>query len=339
MTDVKIKKKAPFIKHPDSIHNIMLDVFIAIAPTVIWSVYSYGARAVSIILVSVVTAITTETAFEFIMKKSYTIVDLTAVLTGVMIAMCLPVTVPLYVPAIGAFFAVGIVKCLFGGLGGNFLNPALAGVVFIKVCMPEVFDIYLTPGTNTLTNVTPLDSLKEGMLPNESIYDILVGNTAGALGEGSAILIVAGGIYLLVRGIIGWQIPTAYIGCAAALMLAFPQNVNGISFVITEIISGGLLFGAFFMATDPVTSPMMNTGKIIYGAICGGMTVLLRYYGAEADGTAYAILFANLFVGVIDRVTFPKRFGGNNIAEAKADAKAEAKADAEIVTDGTEAKS
>ena len=317
MTTAQKKHSAPFVKHPDSIGNIMTDVIIALLPSVIWSVYSYGARALSIILVSVVSAILAETVFEFVTKRYYTVGDLSATVTGILLALCLPATAPLYAPFFGSFFAILIIKCIFGGLGGNFLNPALSGFVFLKLAFPGIFELYRVPFSDILTGATPLSSLKEGLLPNESVYDILVGNTAGALGEGSAVLILAGGIYLLVRGIIGWQIPVAYVGTVIVIMTAFPMNVNGVTFVINEVISGGLLFGAFFMATDPVTSPITNIGKLIYGALCGGMTVLLRYYGAEAEGVAYAILLANLLTGILDKLTFPKRFGGRKTASRK----------------------
>ncbi len=305
------KRCAPYINHPDNIRNIMTDVIISLIPVTLWGIYAFGVRALSIIIVSVLSAVLTETVISFVCKKYITVLDLSAVVTGLLLALSLPVTVPLYVPAVGACFAVGVVKCAFGGLGGNFVNPALAGCVFLKLAFPEKMSLYAVPFTDTVTTTTPLTALKEGLLPEESLYDILVGNTAGAIGEVSALLILIGGIYLLVRGIIGWQIPVAVIGSVAALTVVFPQNASGAMFVFSEIASGGLLFAAFFMATDPVTSPMFSIGKLIYGALIGGVTVLLRYYGSDAEGVAYAVLFANLFVGLIDKITAPSRFGGN----------------------------
>ncbi len=287
----------------------MADVLIALIPAAVWSVYAFGIRALYIIAVSVLTATATETVFAVLSRKYVTIGDLSAVVTGVLLAMCLPVTVPLYVPVIGSAFAVGIVKCVFGGLGGNFLNPALSGFVFLKLAFPRVMGIYSDPLTDTLTGATPLSSLKEGLLPEESIYDILTGNVAGAIGEVSTVLLFAGGIYLIARGIVSWHIPVSYIVTVVILTIAFPQNVNGISFAICEALSGGLFLGAFFMATDPVTTPITGMGKFIFGIICGAVTVLLRYYGSSTEGVAVAILFANVLTGVIDRITLPRRFG------------------------------
>lgn len=304
-------KRAPYIKHPDNVRNIMADVIIALIPVVLWGIYAFGTRAISVIVVSVLSAVLTETVISFVTKKYITVLDLSAVVTGLLLALSLPVTVPLYVPAVGAVFAVGIVKCAFGGLGGNFLNPALAGYVFVKLAFPEKLALSMIPFTDTVTGATPLVSLKDGLLPEESLYDILVGNAPGAIGEVSTVLVFIGGVYLLVRGIISWQIPTAVIGSVAALTVIFSQNVSGMMFVLTELFSGGLFLAAFFMATDPVTSPMRPTGKLIYGALIGAATVLLRYYGASPEGVAYAVLFANLFVGVIDKITTPARFGGN----------------------------
>lgn len=315
-------KRAPYIKHPDNVRNVMADVIIALMPVVLWGVYAFGVRALSVIAVSVLTSVLTETVITFITKKHITVLDLSAVVTGLLLALSLPVTVPLYIPAVGALFAVGVVKCAFGGLGGNFVNPALAGLVFLKLAFPEKLALTKVPFTDTVTGATPLVSLKEGLLPEDSLYDMLVGNSAGAIGEVSTILILIGGIYLLVRGIISWQIPLAVIGSVAALTVFFSQNSSGMMFVLAELTSGGLFLAAFFTATDPVTSPMRPVGKLIYGAMIGALTVLLRYYGSAPEGVAYAVLTANLFVGVIDRLTAPARFGGNKRTERKPDAAA-----------------
>ncbi len=309
--------RSPHIKHPDNVRNIMLDVIIALMPATLWGIYAFGVRALSIIVVSVLSAVITETIISYITKKYITIFDLSAVLTGLLLALALPVTVPLYVPVIGAVFAVGVVKCAFGGLGCNFVNPALAGYVFLRLAFPEKLSLTAVPFTGELTRTTALTALKEGLLPEESLYDMLVGNAAGSIGEISPVLLLIGGIYLLVRGIIGWQIPVAVIGSVAALTVVFPQNASGAMFVFYELLSGGLFLIAFFMATDPVTSPMFPLGKLIYGVIIGAVTVLLRYYGADSEGVWYAVLFANLFVGTTDKLTAPSRFGGN---KRKADA-------------------
>ncbi len=324
-------KRAPYIKHPDNVRNIMADVIIALLPVVLWGVYAFGARALSIIAVSVLASVLTETIITFVTKKYITVLDLSAVVTGLLLALALPVTVPLYIPAVGAVFAVGVVKCTFGGLGGNFVNPALAGYVFLKLAFPEKLALSAVPFTDAVTGATPLVSLKEGLLPETSLYDMLVGNSAGSIGEISTVLILIGGIYLLVRGIIGWQIPIAVIGSVAALTVFFSQNASGMMFVLAELTSGGLFLVAFFMATDPVTSPMRPFGKLIYGALIGAVTVLLRYYGSAPEGVAYAVLLANLFVGVIDKITTPARFGGSRRdAHAAADVSKDTSEETEV---------
>ncbi len=305
---ISFVSRAPHIKHPDNNRTVMADVLIALIPAAVWGVYAFGIRTLLIIAVSVIASLATEAVFAVLSRKYITLGDLSAAVTGVLLAMCLPVTVPLYVPVIGAVFAVGVVKCAFGGLGGNFLNPAISGFVFLKLAFPRIMGIYLDPLTDTVTGATPLLALKEGLLPEESLYDILTGNVAGAIGEVSTVLLFAGGIYLIARGIVSWHIPTAYIVTVVALAIAFPQNVNGISFAISEAVSGGLFLGAFFMATDPVTTPITNMGKFVFGVICGAVTVLLRFFGPSSDGVAVAILFANMMTGVIDRFTLPRRF-------------------------------
>ncbi len=308
---------APFIKHSDNVRNIMIDVLIALVPAAMWAVYAFGVRALSIIAVSVLSAVVTEAAISFITKKYITVSDLSAVVTGLLLAFSLPATVPLYIPAAGAVFAVGVVKCAFGGLGGNLVNPALAGLVFLKLAFPKLFVLAQTPFTDAVTGATPLVLMKDGLLPEDSLYDILLGNAAGAIGEVSTLLLFIGGVYLLVRGIIGWQIPVGIIGVAAVVSFVFPQNANGLTFALSELFSGGLFLAAFFMATDPVTSPMRPLGKLIYGLMIGGLTMLLRYFGPAPEGAAYAVLLSNLFVGVIDKVTSPSRFGGSKRTDKK----------------------
>ncbi len=307
----EITSSAPFIKHPDSVRNIMLDVIIALMPVTIWGVYAFGVRALSVITVSVLSSVLTEAIISFITKKYITVLDLSAVVTGLLLALMLPVTVPLYIPAVGAVFATGVVKCTFGGLGCNFLNPALTGYMFVRFAFYEKLALCRVPFTDTVTGATPLVSLKDGAIPSESLYDVLVGNSAGAIGEVSTLLVFVGGVYLLIRGIIGWQIPVAMIGSAAVWCFVFPQSANGMMFALYELFSGGLFFAAFFVATDPVTSPMRPIGRLIYGAMIGSATILLRFFGEAPEGVTVAVLAANLFVGVLDSLTTPMRFGGN----------------------------
>ncbi len=301
---------APYIKHPDNVRNIMLDVLIALMPVTLWGVYAFGMRALSVIAVSVLSSVVTETIITFITKKYITVLDLSSVVTGLILALMLPVTVPFYIPAVGAVFATGIVKCAFGGLGGNFINPALAGYMFLKLAFYEKLALSKVPFTDTVTGATPLVSLKDGILPDETLYELLVGNAVGAIGEISTLLIFVGGVYLLVRGIISWHVPVSVIGTVAVISILFPQNATGMMFMLYELFSGGLFFAAFFVATDPVTSPIRPVGKLIYGIMIGAVTVLIRFFGEAPEGVTVAILTANLFVGVLDSVTSPVRFGG-----------------------------
>ncbi len=285
----------PYVRHADTVRSMMFDVLIALIPALIWAVHSFGARAVSIMAVSVVSAVLSETAFNFFTKRRVTVDDLSAVVTGLLFSFLLPVTSPLYTALLGPAFAILIVKCAFGGIGSNILNPALTGFVFVKLCFPSA----VTAAGD------PLAVLKTGELPDASLFDMLVGNIPGGIGEVSTLLLFAGGAYLVVRGVIDWRIPTAFIGTVAVVTLLFPNNINGLSFMGCELLSGSLFLTAIFMATDPVTSPVTGIGRLIFGAVCGLLTLLIRYFGFDADGTAYAILTANLLTGLLDRVTAP----------------------------------
>ena len=287
----------PHIKHPDSVRSMTADVLIALLPAAVWGVYAFGVRALIIMLISLVTAVLTEVVFDLIAKRSVTVGDLSAVVTGVILSFFMPVTVPLYIPAAGALFAIVIVKCAFGGLGCNFLNPALGGFVFVKLCFPASFVI----------ENDPLLTLKEGGIPNIPLYDMIVGNNPGSIGEVSALLLLAGGVYLIIRGTADWRIPVSFIGVVAVIALMLAQNVNNLSFMEYELLSGALFLSAIFAATDPVTTPVKRSGRLIFGLGCGGLTMILRYFGAEPDGTAYAVLTMNLLSGIIDRLTSHER--------------------------------
>lgn len=285
----------PYIRHPDTVRSMMADVLIALVPAFIWAMYSFGARAFSLVLVSVVTAVLSEAAFNFFTKRRATVGDLSAVVTGLLFSFLLPASTPLYAAFIGSAFAILIVKAAFGGIGANILNPALTGYVFVRLCFPAQLAV----------SGDPLAVLQKGELPNVSLFDMLIGNIPGGIGEVSTLLLFAGGVYLIVRGVIDWRIPTAFIGVVAAVTLLFPNNINGLSFMGCELLSGSLFLVAIFMATDPVTSPATHAGRLIFGAVCGGLMLILRYFGMDPDGAAYAVLTANLLSGVIEKVTAP----------------------------------
>lgn len=315
---------APYIRSTETTTTIMLDVLIALIPAFLWGVYVFGVRAAAIMAVSVAASVGFEAAVQMLLHRPVTIGDLSAAVTGLLIAMNLPVTVPLWMPIIGAFFAIVVVKQLFGGIGCNFVNPALSARVFLLSWSSEMSN-YSEAGAkissvapilseaDITVGATPLASLRAGDLPPETLFDMLLGRHAGCIGEVSAILLIAGGIYLLVRRVITWHIPVAYIGTVAILTFLFPQY-NGVpsEFMLYELLSGSLILGAFFMATDYSTSPITPVGRLIFGVGCGALTVLMRYFGAYPEGVPFAILVMNLLVWYIDKITMPARFGGKS---------------------------
>lgn len=324
MTENKLLyvESSPHVKHSDTTRTVMLDVVIAMMPALIWAVYAFGLRALSITLISVASCLVFEYLFQKIMKKPVTCLDFSAVVTGVLIAFNLPVSVALWVPVMGSFFAIVIVKQLFGGIGKNVVNPALAARVFLFTAWPSEINGYLEPfgerlnalalnSGDIVAGATPLASLKLGNAPDASIFDLFMGNMAGCIGEVSALMIIIGGVYLLLRRVITWHIPVAYIGTVAVLCFLFPQSqsVQAYEFMLMELCSGGLMLGAIFMATDYVTSPVTASGRIIYGIGCGAITIFIRYFGGYSEGCSFAILIMNLLVWYIDKLTRPKPFG------------------------------
>ena len=304
----------------------MGDVILALLPMLIWAIYIFGFRALTITLISVISCVIFEFLYRKIMNKHNTIGDLSAVVTGILLAYSLPVSVPLWIPVAGSFFAIIIVKQLYGGIGKNIVNPALAARVFLFIAYPSELTNYTVSGGEKLSAIaidvsekaeiikagaTPLVSLKEGILPQNDIISLFIGNHAGCIGEVSAILIILTGIFLIARKVITWHIPVSFIATVALLALIFPAySITSIDFMMYELFSGGLLIGAFFMATDYVTSPVTKSGRIIYGIGCGLITVFIRYFGGYPEGVSFAILIMNLFVWYIDNVTKPRVFGG-----------------------------
>ncbi len=322
MPDMLTVSPSPHIKSPESTATIMLDVIIALLPAFIWGISVFGTRALAVMAVSVAACVGFEAASQFLLHRPVTIRDLSAVVTGLLLAMNLPVSIPLWMPVVGAFFAIVVVKQLFGGIGCNFVNPALSARVFLLSWASEMtafsadgekvtsLSPVLTEG-DIVASATPLASLKAGELPAETIFDMLLGNHAGCIGEVSSLLLLAGGIFLLVQRVITWHIPVAYIGTVAALTFLFPQH-GGVAaeFMLYELLAGGLILGAFFMATDYATSPVTPTGRLIFGVGCGLITVLIRYFGSYPEGVSFSILVMNLLVWYIDKATMPRRFGG-----------------------------
>lgn len=311
---------APHIRTPETIRSLMLDVIIALLPSFVWGVYHFGTRSLLVGGVSVAACLLFEMLTQLLLHRPVTVGDLSAVVTGLLLAMQLSVAVPLWIPVVGAFFAIVIVKQLFGGLGKNIVNPAAAAYVFL-LSFSSAMQKFPAVGeklngwnrTYTTDAELPLAALKDGRFPDVSLADMILGNTVGGIGEVAALLLIAGGVYLLVRRVISWQIPVACLGTVAVLTFLFPQTeTNPMYFMLCELFSGSLLLGAVFMATDGVTSPVTPNGRLLYGVGCGVLTVLLRYFGVYTEGVAFAILMMNLLVGYIDRWTAPVRWGGNH---------------------------
>ena len=316
---------SPHMRHEDTTRLIMLDVIIALCPALVWAVYLFGARALTLTAVSVGSAVLFEYLYRLIMKKSNDIGDLSAAVTGMLLAFCLPVSVPLWMPAVGSFFAIVIVKQLYGGIGKNVVNPALAARVFLFLAFPgdmarftapsEKLPAFSLKGADIVASATPLASLKEGVAPPESLLDLFLGNCAGCIGEVSVLLLLAGALYLFVRKIITWQIPVCYIATVAVLSYLFPASgMDAVQYVLSTLCSGGLILGAFFMATDYVTSPVTYRGRIFYGIGCGLITVFIRTCGSYPEGVSFAILVMNCLAWYIDKFTRPRVFGGGKKA-------------------------
>ena len=310
---------SPHVHSPVTTTFIMLDVILALVPALAWSVYAFGLRALFVTLVSVCSCVAFEFLYRKLVHKPDTIGDLSAVVTGILLAFCLPASIPFWMVVVGAFFAIVIVKQLYGGIGKNVVNPALAARVFLFLSFSNEMAHFEAPhaSVDAVASATPLALLQKGNVPNESLLDMFFGEMPGCLGEVSVTMLLLGGLYLLVRRVITWHIPVAFIGTVAILTILFPQGgMSGSQFMLYELCSGGLMLGAFFMATDYVTSPVTPKGRLIYGVGCGLITVFIRYFGYP-EGVSFAILVMNLFTLALDKFTMPVRFGGGKANAAK----------------------
>ncbi len=311
---------SPHIRMKDTTRSIMINVCIALMPALVWGIFVFGWRALTVSLIAVISAVVAEFVYEKLMKKPVTVLDFSAVVTGLILALNLPVSVPLWMPAVGSVFAIIIAKQLFGGLGKNFVNPAAAARVFLFLAWSAYMSAYpavgdklsfFMPKVDAVANATPLSYLKAGTLPeNTTVFNAALGFEGGCIGEVSAILLAAGFLYLLAKKIITWHIPVSFIGTVFVLSLVLGGNADPLQFALYEIFSGGLFLGAVFMATDYITSPITNKGRLIFGMGCGALTVFIRFLGVYPEGVSFAILIMNLLVWYIDRYTKPRRFGG-----------------------------
>ena len=317
---------SPHVHAPVTTQTIMRDVLIALAPALIGGITLFGFRALLVTLISVAACVFFEWAYAKLTKNPCKIYDLSAVVTGVLLAFVCPVTIPYWCIIIGDFFAIIVVKAIFGGIGRNIVNPALAGRAFM-FSYPALMTNWDKPGfsnwagifstADAVTGATPLAQMGKGMLPEASVSQLFLGNIGGCIGETSVLLLLLGLLYLLVRKVITLRIPLAFVGTVAVLTFLFPQGNGNLQWMIAQLFSGGLFLGAIFMATDYVTSPLTKLGQIVFGIGCGVLTVVIRYFGGYPEGVSYAILIMNCCVVLLDRIGRPKKFGAPKKEVAK----------------------
>ena len=317
---------SPHAHSPVTTQTITRDVLIALVPALLGSIYFFGFRALLVTLVSAAACVFFEWGFCKVRKLHCKTYDLSAVVTGVLLAFVCPVTIPYWTIILGDFFAIVLVKMLFGGLGKNIVNPALAGRAFlfswpvlmsnwVKVGFDNAAGLLST--ADAVTAATPMSAMHQGALPEESILDMFLGNIGGCIGETSALLLIIGFVYLLYRKVITARIPLAYIGTVAILAFLFPQGNDRIAWMAAQVFGGGLMLGAIFMATDYVTSPLTKLGQIVYGIGCGVITILIRYFGGYSEGVTYAILCMNACAVLLDKIGRPVKFGAPKKEAAK----------------------
>ena len=306
---------SPHIRGNFRTNRIMADVMIALVPALAVGVVRFGMDALILTLASMASAVATEWLYGALTRTRNTTVDGSALVTGLLLAMTLPHTCPLWLAICGSAFAILFVKCLCGGLGQNIFNPALAARAAMMVVYPVGLTRYM--GVDGVTAATPLHHMVMPALPEESILDMFLGNCPGSIGEISALALLAGGAYLVIRKVISLRIPVSYLGTMAVLTLVFAKTEAPIDWMLYSLCSGGVMLGAIFMATDYATSPATPMGQIVYGIGCGALTVFFRYFGLFPEGVTYAILLMNAFVWFIDRLTPIRRFGTVKGGEAK----------------------
>lgn len=308
---------SPHLRGKDTTARLMRDVILALLPALIAGIALQGVRALVVTLISVAAAVAAEGLYRLFTKQYQTIADGSAVLTGLLLAMTLPATVPYWIPAVGAVFAVVVVKAMCGGLGQNIFNPALAARAFLMLLWPAYLVRFapagvkfgLLDGADLVASATPLHHMQIPALPEETLGAMFLGNVGGTIGEVSTLALLLGGAYLLARKVITVRIPAAYLGTVAVLTLVFHKTDNALLWMAYQLCSGGVVLGAVFMATDYVTSPTTKVGQILYGVGCGVLTVVFRYTGLYPEGVTYAILLMNAVVWILERHTAPRIFG------------------------------
>lgn len=309
---------APHIRGKDNTRRLMLDVLIALAPALIAAVYFYGERALVLTVISVAACVVCEALICLVMRRPVSVGDLSAVVTGVLLAFSVPHTCPYWALVAGDAFAIIVVKGLVGGLGQNVFNPALAGRAFMMLLWPSTITrygyTYVAPfefGTaDIVASSTPLQTMARSTLPDVSIFDMFLGNgVLGCIGEVCNLALLIGLAWLLYRKVISWRIPVAYLGAVAVLTLVFSKGDDALAWMLYSVLGGGVMLGAIFMATDYVTSPAMPAAQLVYGVGCGVLTVIFRYFGLFPEGVTYAILIMNACAWALDKAVPVKRFG------------------------------
>ena len=298
---------SPHIRDKSSTRKIMIDVCIALVPTLAFGVWHFGLNALFVIISSVLSCVISEAVFELIVKKPITVLDFSAVVTGLILALNMPPNIAWWVPAIGGVFAIVIVKMLFGGIGQNIMNPALAARCFLLISFASRMTDFSVDG---VSSATPLAVLKSG--GSVDLLDAFLGFKTGCIGEVSVAAILIGAAYLLIRKVISIRIPAVYILSTALFIFVFSLAKTGMptwQFMLGELLTGGLMAGAFFMATDYTTSPITKWGQVVYAELIGFLTAVFRILGSSAEGVSYAIIISNLFVPIIEKITVPKAFG------------------------------
>lgn len=303
---------SPHIREDVNTTDIMFDVIVALLPASIFGIWNFGLDAFLTILITVLSCVVTELAYCLLMKKPVTIGDLSAIVTGLLLALNLPHTVPWWICVLGGVFAILVVKLLFGGLGQNIMNPALAARCFLLISFAGHMTNWTLDG---VSGATPLAVLKEG--GSVDILSMFLGTTGGTIGETSTLAILIGAAYLLLRRVISWRIPVIYIATVAVFALVFGGKGFDLTFLAAQLCGGGLMLGAVFMATDYTTSPITPVGQIVFAAALGIMTGIFRIFGGSAEGVSYAIIFCNLLVPLIEKITMPRPFGKVGVKHGK----------------------
>ena len=329
MSELFHVSSAPHVRAKTSTQQVMLWVIIALLPTTCFGIYNFGVRALILLVATVLSCVVAETVFNLVTKRKNTISDLSAVVTGMILALNMPVNLPVWEAMLGGGFAIFVVKMLFGGLGQNFMNPALAGRCFLLIAFTSDMSNFVT---DAYTAATPLAELKatNGIIApwnNYQLMDMFIGTTPGTIGETSVLCLLIGAAILVAVKVISLRIPLAYLGSFAVLMFFFGDRkfsiaevaagstdmgtlfVNAGTYVLAQLMCGGIMFGAFFMATDYATTPITKKGQILFGICCGVLTFLFRTIGGTPEGVSYAIIISNLLVPLIEKITIPRAFG------------------------------